>query len=98
MSRFQVLQNRSVRLSAAALALTAMLGVVAGCGKTSAGDSKASGAPQAVPVQVKIAEAQTVPETTEYLSILKSRHSANINPHVEGYITKIYVKSGDRVR
>jgi RND family efflux transporter MFP subunit len=31
------------------------------------------------------------------LSILKSRHSANINPQVEGYITKIYVKSGDRV-
>src|ERR1700676_1131322 len=95
MSRFQVLQK--VRLSAAALALTAMLGVVAGCGKNSAGDSKPSGAPQAVPVQVKIAEAQTVPETTEYLSILKSRHSANINPQVEGYITKIYVKSGDRV-
>jgi RND family efflux transporter MFP subunit len=68
-----------------------------GCGKTSAGDPKASGTPQAMPVQVKIAQAQTVPETTEYLSVLKSRHSANINPQVEGYITKIYVKSGDHV-
>jgi RND family efflux transporter MFP subunit len=97
MSRFQVLQNKSVRLSAAALALSAMLCVMAGCGKTSAGDPKASGMPQAMPVQVKIAQAETVPETTEYLSILKSRHSANINPQVEGYITKIYVKSGDRV-
>jgi len=97
MSRSQVLQNRSVRLSAAALALSAGLCVMAGCGKTSAGDPKTSGAPQAMPVQVKIAQAQTVPETTEYLSILKSRHSANINPQVEGYITKIYVKSGDRV-
>src|ERR1700719_1129931 len=97
MSRFQVLQNRWVRLFAAALALTAMAFVMAGCGKTSAGDPKASGAPQAMPVQVKIAHAETVPETTEYLSILKSRHSANINPQVEGYITKIYVKSGDRV-
>jgi len=97
MSRFQVLQNRSVRLSTAALALSAMLCVMMGCGKTSAGDPKTTGAPQAMPVQVKIAQAQTVPETTEYLSILKSRHSANINPQVEGYITKIYVKSGDRV-
>jgi RND family efflux transporter MFP subunit len=97
MSRFQVLQNRSVRLSGAALTLSVALCVIAGCGKTSAGDPKTSGAPQAMPVQVKIAEAQTVPETTEYLSILKSRHSANINPQVEGYITKIYVKSGDRV-
>jgi RND family efflux transporter MFP subunit len=50
-----------------------------------------------MPVQVKIAQTETLPETTEYLSILKSRQSANINPQVEGYITKIYVKSGDRV-
>jgi RND family efflux transporter MFP subunit len=71
--------------------------MAAGCGKTSAGDPKAGGAPQAMPVQVKIAQAQTIPETTQYLSVLKSRHSANINPQVEGYITKIYVRSGDRV-
>jgi RND family efflux transporter MFP subunit len=87
MSCFQVLKNKQVRLSAATLAISAMLSMMAGCGKTSAGDPKAAGAPQAMPVQ----------ETTEYLSILKSRHSANINPQVEGYITKIYVKSGDRV-
>jgi RND family efflux transporter MFP subunit len=29
--------------------------------------------------------------------VLKSRHSANINPQVEGYITKIFVTSGERV-
>jgi len=70
---------------------------VAGCGKTSAGDPAAGGAPQAMPVQVKVAQAENVPDTTEYLSVLKSRHSATINPHVEGYITKVYVKSGDHV-
>jgi RND family efflux transporter MFP subunit len=48
-------------------------------------------------VQVQIAQAVKIPETTEYLSILKSRHSAAINPQVEGQITKIFVKSGDRV-
>ena len=80
---------------AAALSLTA--GLIAGCGKTSAGDPTAGGAPQAMPVQVKIAQAETIPDTTEYLSVLKSRHSATINPHVEGYITKIFVKSGDHV-
>src|SRR6201984_1948577 len=97
MSSSQVLKNGSLRLSVAALAVATGLCVVGGCGKTSAGAPKASGAPQAMPVQVKIAQVQTVPETTEYLSVLKSRHSANINPQVEGYITKIYVKSGDRV-
>src|SRR4030081_2110869 len=97
MSGFHLLQNRAVSLCAAALGLSAGLFLTAGCGKTSAGDPKAGGAPQAMPVQVKIAQIQTVPETTEYLAALKSRHSANINPQVEGYITKIYVTSGDHV-
>jgi len=81
--------------AAGALAIGAVW--TSGCGKTSAGDPAPGGAPPAMPVQVKIAQAERLPETTEYLSILKSRHSATINPHVEGYITKIFVKSGDRV-
>src|SRR5438552_1539429 len=74
------------------LALSSFL---AGCGKSSANAPGAG--PGAMPVQVRIATAAKIPETTEYLSILKSRHSAAINPQVEGQITKIFVKSGDRV-
>jgi RND family efflux transporter MFP subunit len=48
-------------------------------------------------VQVVIAEARTIADTTEYLAMLKSRHSATINPQVEGQVTAIYVKSGDQV-
>jgi RND family efflux transporter MFP subunit len=96
MSVSQLIQNRLVKGGASAFMLGCALMLAAGCGKTSAGDPKAAG-PQAMPVQVKVAQAQNVPETTEYLSVLKSRHSANINPQVEGYITKIYVNSGDRV-
>ena len=66
-----------------------------GCGKSSA--NAPGGGPAAMPVQVRIATAARIPETTEYLSILKSRHSAAINPQVEGQITKILVKSGDHV-
>jgi RND family efflux transporter MFP subunit len=80
-----------------AIAVALLVALGAGCGKTSAGDA-AGGAPPAMPVQVRIAEAQKIPDSTEYLSILKSRHSATINPQVEGQITKIFVKSGDRVR
>jgi len=50
-----------------------------------------------MPVQVQLVESKPIAETTEYLALLKSRHSATINPQVEGYITKIFVKSGDRV-
>src|SRR5208282_6447501 len=82
-----------------AAGLLALAALTAGCGKTAAGDpATAGGAPPAMPVQVMIAKSQKIPDTTEYLSILKSRHSATINPQVEGQITKIFVKSGDRVK
>ena len=97
MLRFQLIQNRQFGLSVYALMLASTLAFAAGCGKTSAGDPAAGGAPQAMPVQVKVAQAENVPDTTEYLSVLKSRHAATINPHVEGDITRIFVKSGDHV-
>ena len=49
-------------------------------------------------VQVLEITAKRIADTSEYLAILKSRHSATINPQVEGQVTKILVKSGDRVK
>jgi RND family efflux transporter MFP subunit len=78
--------------------LAGAVALVAGCGQK----DSAKGAPGApaggMPVQVQIVKSTTIPDTAEYLSVLKSRHSANINPQVEGQITKIFVKSGDRVK
>jgi RND family efflux transporter MFP subunit len=85
--------SKAVAWAAGLVALAAL----AGCGKTSAGDPAAGGM-QAMPVQVQVAKSQKIPDTTEYLSILKSRHSAIINPQVEGQITKIFVQSGERVK
>ncbi|HXJ14830.1 MAG TPA: efflux RND transporter periplasmic adaptor subunit, partial [Candidatus Limnocylindrales bacterium] len=51
----------------------------------------------AIPVQVQLVESKPIAETTEYLALLKSRHSATINPQVEGYITKIFARSGEHV-
>lgn len=51
-----------------------------------------------MPVQVLEVKPQRIADTSEYLAILKSRHSATINPQVEGQVTKILVKSGDRVK
>jgi RND family efflux transporter MFP subunit len=71
----------------------------AGCGAkpASVNASGEGGAGEAMPVQVQVVESKPIAETTEYLALLKSRHSATINPQVEGYITRIFVKSGDRV-
>jgi RND family efflux transporter MFP subunit len=54
-------------------------------------------APPAIPVKVIEAKALPISDATEYVATLKSRDSAVIMPQVEGYITKIFVHSGDRV-
>jgi RND family efflux transporter MFP subunit len=82
------------------LALVCLVAMgVAGCGAKSAPVSASGeGGPEsATPVHVQLVESKPIAETTEYLALLKSRHSATINPQVEGYITKIFVKSGDHV-
>ncbi len=80
--------------------LTTGLGLLAafaaGCGDKSA-PSTAAAAGGAMPVQFQVAETKQIPDTSEFLSVLKSRHSSAINPQVEGQITKIFVKSGDHV-
>src|SRR6267378_3321971 len=86
----------SGRLGASLLLALAAGAFVCGCQKSAADSAPGASAP-AMPVQVQIAPAVKIPDTTEYLSILKSRHSASINPQVEGLITRIFVKSGDRV-
>ena len=72
--------------------------LVAGCGTKSQADGPAGAAPPAMPVQVSVVKSQRIADSTEYLAILKSRRSATINPQVEGQVTKIFVKSGERVK
>ena len=84
------------REAALLLALAASVSVY-GCQKSAADNAPGVSAP-ALPVQVQIAPAVKIPDTSEYLSILKSRHSAAINPQVEGQIMRIFVKSGDHVQ
>jgi RND family efflux transporter MFP subunit len=55
-------------------------------------------APQALPVQTQTIAAAPVPQYDEYVSTIKSRRSATINPQVDGNLVRIYVHSGDRVR
>lgn len=101
---FRTLTLLRARIRAAWRATSPLLPVclggllLAACGGKSQADNPGGEAPAAMPVQVVVAEPQRIAETTEYLAILKSRHSATINPQVEGQITKIFVKSGDRVK
>jgi len=48
-------------------------------------------------VEIVSLAAKPVEQTTEFVATLKSRRSATIQPQVEGFITRIAVRSGDRV-
>src|SRR5208282_2404693 len=84
-----------VSILAGTLLVCALLG---GCGQKSTAGDAAGGAPPAMPVQVLAVVPEKISDTSEYLAILKSRHSATINPQVEGQIVRIVVKSGDHVK
>jgi RND family efflux transporter MFP subunit len=85
--------GRLVRLLGGVWLGVAML-VFGGCEAKNPAASQGMGA---VAVKTTVAENVSIPETTEYLATLKSRHSTTVNPQVEGQITKIFVKSGDHV-
>ncbi|MHB1023079.1 MAG: efflux RND transporter periplasmic adaptor subunit [Acidobacteriaceae bacterium] len=53
---------------------------------------------QAMPVQVSAISLSPVPTSDTYVSTIKSRRSATLQPQVDGNLTQIYVHSGDRVR
>ncbi len=50
-----------------------------------------------MPVEVVTLALKPVEQTTEYLGAMKSRLSTTVQPQVEGFLTRILVRSGDRV-
>lgn len=79
----------------AAIGSMAMLALAVGCNK---GDGSAHAAPPPTPVPMTVAQPVPVSTASEYLATLKSRNTTSINPLVDGQITEIYVKSGERVQ
>ncbi|MCU1297582.1 MAG: secretion protein HlyD [Acidobacteriaceae bacterium] len=78
-----------------ALALiTFVILMTSGCSNTEAKQP----APQALPVKTQTINLAPVPQVDEYVATVKSRRSASIQPQVDGTLTRILVKSGDRVQ
>ena len=76
----------------AALALLTLSVAAAGC--------RGGGGPQGpppMPVKMVVASAVPIDDTTDYVATLRSRDSAAIMPQVEGQVTRIFVRAGDRV-
>lgn len=80
-------------LSPSRLALAASIALAAACGAAPA----ARPAPGPTPVGVLILTLHPVTISSEYVGVLRSRRSSEVRPQVDGIITQIFVKSGDRV-
>ena len=84
----------AARVPATAAAGVFALGLAAGCSKPAAPPA----APQAMPVQVQPVTLNSIPASDTYVSTIKSRRSATLQPQVDGNLTRILVKSGDAVK
>jgi len=81
------------RMLGLASAVAAGLLLAACSSSTVKGESPAP----STPVKIEVARFVALSDTTEYVATLKSRDSAILMPQVEGQITEIRVRSGDRV-
>ncbi len=51
-----------------------------------------------VPVEIVTLAPKSVEQTSEYVATVKSLNTSRIQPQAEGFLTRILVKSGDRVK
>jgi RND family efflux transporter MFP subunit len=80
---------------AVALGLSLALGVMPACG----GSQAAAARPAPPPTLVQVAEIRSTPveDASEYMATVQSLSSTSIKPEVSGVVTKVFVRSGDRV-
>jgi RND family efflux transporter MFP subunit len=71
------------------------------CGRGAGPQGAPGGGPGAMPpmpVKIVSAAARPVPRTSEFVATIRSLRSTTIQPQAEGIVTRIFVKSGDRVK
>jgi RND family efflux transporter MFP subunit len=83
-------------MAARACVVTAMLALAAACGDERAGG--APGARMAPDVEVVTLAPRPIERATEHVGAVKSRRSIHVQPQVEGLVTAIAVRSGQRVK
>jgi RND family efflux transporter MFP subunit len=84
------------------LIAASLVAAAAACGGGGEAAPGAAGGPaggpaMAMPVGIAELKATPVDDASEFVGVLKSRRSSVIQPQAEGFVTKILVKSGDRV-
>lgn len=85
-------------LAGAVLLGLAVLSAACGGDQAAQGAGPGAGAPPPTPVKVSTLQQKPIAETSEFIATLRSLRSTTVQPEVDGLVTRIFVKSGDRVR
>ncbi|MBW4572096.1 MAG: efflux RND transporter periplasmic adaptor subunit [Tolypothrix carrinoi HA7290-LM1] len=63
-----------------------------------AGSAATAGKPPAVPVKLATVETGTIRQSSEFIGFLEAARSVTLKPEIEGRVSQILVKEGDRTR
>jgi membrane fusion protein, multidrug efflux system len=89
---------RSYPCTLLAVTLLAAAGCRGASDNAAAGGPGGRGAMPPMPVEMITLESKPVEQVGEFVGTVKSRRSTTIQPQAEGFLTRIRVKSGDRVK
>lgn len=90
-------QRIALLATAAGLMVSAACGSPGAPGGGPAGAAGGRGPAMAVPVELLTLAEKPVEQASEFVGTVRSRRSVTVQSQVEGFITGIHVKSGDRV-
>lgn len=69
-----------------------------GCNRAGGSSAGAQSTPPPTGVQIVTLEPKPIEQASEFIATVRSLRSTTVQPEVEGLITRIFVKSGDKVR
>ena len=78
--------------------LAVSAGAFSACGGGSSSAHGPQGGPPPAGVKVVTLEQKPIEQASEFIATVQSRQSMTVQPEVDGIITRIFVKSGQRVR
>ena len=94
---FNGLRKAALAAVLAAVATGCSGGADGGSAAAGPGGGRGQGPPMAVPVEMVTLAEKPMEQVGEFVATVRSRRSTTIQPQVEGFLTRIHVKSGDRV-
>jgi RND family efflux transporter MFP subunit len=87
-----------MRNNSALALLVGALAFTAACGSNQAAQSGAQAGPPPTGVKLLTLEEKPIEHSSEFIATARSLRSTTVQPEIEGLVTRIFVKSGDRVR